>query len=384
MGIKNLNKNLLMCDKIVKFNSIKSATKDLFVDFSKLFYNYIYNIDKKIHTIEKFSSIIINVIKQYLIKYKVVLYIDKGSIKQKQRIRIHRFNSLKSQIINNINDIIKLFYGLKEEDKITLIDKVKNIIKIFNTKYSEELEFDLSIEKEFNILEEEYNSLLLKLKCIIFQIECLIQKEKTIDTILENIKTTFKPTENDTKVDIKYCYNVDAEYIIVKDVINFYNKHSIVPHIISDDQDVCYLLLTNFNKNFVINDNYYINDVLSKNIAYLTYIINESDYNKGINKLGFTITNKIKDRISLIFNQKYSNMYELLYKYISEFKRIHTNMHNQTEIEKLTNFLTNIRNYTKIDLTLDIPLFYTLDIIDINLDLNTTYNLLKIVLKKEL
>lgn len=307
MGIQYLFKNLISEKKIIE-NKHRVSDYVIFIDFSCIFYNFLYACNSE----SEFFNNINNYIKDMINNdNKLKIFIDKGSIQIKNKER----NIRKIQD----NKCIK-----KIDDKINNIDKI-----ISNNEINNEIK-----KKE---------------------LACLNYKLKTYDNkYRKQLLNTIISSLSKCKIYVKEY--VDAEFYMCKKIIYYTKKHNNKKIlIISNDQDVFLFLLNNYTIDNYINIKYYnkvyklIIDNVSKNISILTLFFNKSDY-FGIKHYLYD-TNKINP-IMLHFEPEYTCEYiirickELLKDKINLRKKIIRDNNND---ELVILYIKQIIMYIKID-----------------------------------
>lgn len=326
MGIKNLKKNLGVLNKYRVINDPEEPVEEniddetIFIDFSKLFYTYIatsYDNGSYFEHIYNYFD--------YLKNKEIYLYIDMGFIYQKQRERNERYKTLKTTNFTELNNIyvnIDKYIGFDKE-----FNELVKILQIDSKKFNVSKVCDMSY---FDIMKN------------LFKIRSFTNKKQIINDTIKFIKNVFK-------LNLIYCYNIDAEYQLAYDIIKYYEENKKIPLIITDDQDVIFLLLHNMDINFNINSISYKNDIISKNVNILTYCINKSDYSYGIRNLSIELKNEDKDMENLkeFLNKDYENIYVLLYEYIRNFKFRLIKNKKIIDISNNPELKQNIENYFK-------------------------------------
>lgn len=329
MGILKLKSNLQNMNKIYKFNSnvltinpeyiysnrikykikknfLKIETNKIFIDFSKIYYYILYK-----DTCMKNINDYIFLIKEYLDKYsgkKIILFIDKGVINQKKKLREIREKS----ILN----------------------------------YTEKLDKKINLNKDYNNLDA--------VERLEFKKLCMNNKTEIISGILDNLSESYE---------LIYCNKIDAEYVMAQETVKYYNENKKVPLLDCDDQDLILLLLTNLKMDFVINNEFYINDNLSKNIAKLTLFLNKSDYLEGIHQISCCL--KINELKIEDFSEK-KNIFKLLKIYINNYKKVKCDQDFDIEeiCKKIKIYLHKFNSYFNIFG----QNIYDFDLIDVNIN----------------
>lgn len=307
MGIQYLFKNLISEKKLINITTDNIENYTIFIDFSCIFYTFLYTCDSE--TI--FIRNVINYIK-YMLKNnnKLKIFIDKGIIliKEKER-KIRKIQDCKC--IEKIKDEINIVNNIVTDNEIAIHSKNQRL-NILNFKLN------------------KYNSK---------------YRKKLLNIILSLL-------ENSNIYEKK---GVDAEFYMCKKIIKYTKKNSndkIL--VISNDQDIFLFLLNNYTNNNYINIKYYnklyklIIDNVSKNISILTLFFNKSDY-FGIKNYLYA-TNKI-DKSLLEYNPEYTQDY--IIKICKELlkNKINNNKKEKKEIKKeyIISYINQIIMYTKIN-----------------------------------
>jgi hypothetical protein len=290
MGIKNLNKVLESYKLYTNVERIKLNEKEItyiLVDVNCIFHQCTYNT----LTYDSFKNKVIKYLNAPLIpkySYKLILYLDVGSIEIKQKLREERNKHIKKH--------------LKETDFLDFYNEKSIIIK------------------------------------------------KIIDSIIEYYRDNDKVNIEIIRTKDRDI-NVDAEYLMVMDAKYNYWPREIYPLFYSNDQDIVYLLARNQTRNsYIIKSNntlYWIleNNELTRKLAQLTIILEGNDYIKGL--MGISAKILIKDRI----NEK-ENIYKYLHRVkknqIAKYPplEIHTLKDYQSDIQKVFNEITMYTSLT--------------------------------------
>lgn len=169
--------------------------------------------------------------------------------------------------------------------------------------------------------------------------------------------------------ELKKCDYIDAEIYMVSHIQKHYSNFLNV--IVSNDQDVLLFALNhitdpiiflthtltfNINKHLALT-----NDIVAKNIAYLTFIFNKTDYFPGIQNLSISLKRLVKLESISILEIDYKEDYKALVsawikvhkiKYKSEniFKKDKLPRHEMDLIEMYNNLFDQIKRFLNIDL----------------------------------
>jgi hypothetical protein len=235
MGVQNLFKNLYAYNKIIK-NDILLTNNTIFLDFSSIAH-------AMLHVSENENDCVYRMTK-YFDKLKennniIYVFLDSGTINIKKKEREYREQ-------NNLKKI-KFFQN-----------KLQNIkINKYNPCACVDKEIEL-LNFKINILNNDYVKSIFSKIIDNINNKCIIFKKK----------------------------NIDAEFYLCSEYINFINKDfNKETCIISNDQDTILLLLNNIQLdtiNIKYKNNIYklIIDNISKNISILSILFNKSDYFK--------------------------------------------------------------------------------------------------------
>lgn len=360
MGIKFLDKILdIIGDKYV-INTLPKDHWDFFgnpnirgfnchIDFSILLYKYFMtfnNMEEVLKYVEKF---LYNLSK----KNNVLLYIDPSINLRKQTLQNYRYEN-KLKTIKRIKEKIK-----SNLEKITVNDRQietdissflnKNVINLLEMDaektnvdkedYKKELEFyfknnvlnygnNFISNFKYDVL--IYGDFITDLKHDVFSLfinsyNFKYHHEYVLDFIKNNKKIN--------KLKIINSEFLDAEINIVNNIIETNHPMNIL---FSSDQDIIlftlYHLKTNFTyikkdfNNFSETLHLYRINLLNKNISYIVFFFNLSDYFPGISYFKVTQDKIIKlkevhPEIILLFNESYESELSLIATFLQFYKK---------------------------------------------------------------